>query len=144
MSQPCYQHLLVALDLDGDNTPLLRRAVALAHSQQAKLSVIHVDVDMAEVYSELVDIDLQTVQDHHLDETRGRLDAILANYDYPLERRLLVNGDLGERVQDAVNQYGVDLLICGHHQSFWSLLVSSARQLMNQVPCEMLVIPLKG
>ena len=144
MSQPCYQHLLVALDLEGDNTQLLARAVALARSQHARLSVIHVDLNMAEIYSELVDLDLQTVQDQHLDSTRTRLDTILAHCDYPLERRLLVTGDLGERVQDAVAQYGVDLLVFGHHQSFWSLLVSSARQLMNQVPCEMLIVPLKG
>ena len=70
---------------------------------------------------------VRTIDKHRLKEKMGKLDD-----------------DAMQRVNEAIDQYGIDLLVCGHHQSFWSLLVSSARQLMNQVPCEMLVIPLKG
>ena len=56
----------------------------------------------------------------------------------------MISGDLGEQVNEAIARYGIDLLVCGHHQNFWSLLISSARQLMNQVECDMLVVPIKG
>ncbi len=55
----------------------------------------------------------------------------------------MICGDLSERVNQAVRDYQIDLLVCGHRQSFWSLLTSSARQLMNTVPCDLLVVPLQ-
>ena len=61
----------------------------------------------------------------------------------PIEKKLVICGDLSERVNQAVKDYQIDLLVCGHRQSFWSLLTSSARQLMNTVPCDLLVVPLQ-
>ena len=63
--------------------------------------------------------------------------------DYPIDKKLAVCGDLSSSVNEAVQTHGVDLLICGHHQTFWSLLTSSARQLMNSVRCDLLVVPLE-
>jgi universal stress protein A len=37
----------------------------------------------------------------------------------------------------------VDLVVCGHHQDFWSKLMSSARQLINTVHIDMLIVPLR-
>ncbi len=35
-------------------------------------------------------------------------------------------------------RYG--LVVCGHHQDFWSKLMSSARQLINTVHVDMLIV----
>lgn len=37
----------------------------------------------------------------------------------------------------------MDLVVCGHHQDFWSKLMSSARQLINTVHVDMLIVPLR-
>ena len=34
------------------------------------------------------------------------------------------SGDLGQVLTDAIDQYDVDLLVTGHHQDFWSKLMS--------------------
>lgn len=34
----------------------------------------------------------------------------------------------------------MDLVVCGHHQDFWSKLMSSARQLINTVHVDMLIV----
>mgnify|MGYP000331851417 len=144
MNGQTYQHILVAIDLRADNHPVLDKAIALAKTHSAKLSVIHVDVDLREIYTEMIDIDIGELQDHALAETRKKMEQVLAGLGFPLEKKLVISGDLGEQVNEAIARYGIDLLVCGHHQNFWSLLISSARQLMNQVECDMLVVPIKG
>ena len=44
---------------------------------------------------------------------------------------------------DAIKKYDMDLVVCGHHQDFWSKLMSSARQLINTVHVDMLIVPLR-
>ncbi len=144
MNGQTYQHILVAIDLRADNHPVLDKAIALAKTHSAKLSVIHVDVDLREIYTEMIDIDIGELQDHALTETRKKMEQVLAGLGFPLEKKLVISSDLGEQVNEAIARYGIDLLVCGHHQNFWSLLISSARQLMNQVECDMLVVPIKG
>lgn len=139
-----YQHILAAINLDEESGPVLQKAIALAKTHAAKLSVIHVDVDVKDLYTEMIDIDLNRVQDQVIQDAQQKLEQVLAGLDFPIEKKLILCGDLSERVNEAIEQFGVDLLVCGHHQSFWSLLVSSARQLMNHVECDMLVVPIRG
>ena len=54
MNGQTYQHILVAIDLRADNHPVLDKAIALAKTHSAKLSVIHVDVDLREIYTEMI------------------------------------------------------------------------------------------
>lgn len=136
-----YKHVLVALDINDDFQPLLQRAITIARRHNAKLSVLHVDINLRDLYTEMVDIDVETVQRKVLADTRGKLDTILAGVDYPLERSMVMCGDLVEEVNQVVEAQNVDLLVCGHHQSFWNLLASAARQLMNTVSCDLLIIP---
>jgi Universal stress protein UspA and related nucleotide-binding proteins len=138
-----YQHILAAIDLGSNNDIVLRKAIALARTHAAKLSVIHVDMDVQSLYTDMIDIELEQVQDNMLQETQAKLEQALAGLDFPIDKKLILCGDLGEKVNEAIELYGIDLLVCGHHQSFWSLLVSSARQLMNSVECDMLVVPIK-
>ncbi|MEE6081290.1 universal stress protein, partial [Avibacterium paragallinarum] len=49
----------------------------------------------------------------------------------------------GQVLVDAIDKYDVDLLVTGHHQDFWSKLMSSTRQVMNAINVDMLVIPLR-
>ncbi|WP_409421598.1 universal stress protein [Pseudaeromonas sp. ZJS20] len=137
-----YQHILVALDLDEEHTRVLDKAVALARCHHAKLSVIHVDINLQDLYTEMIALDIDTMQDKVLADANARLDKALAGTDYPIEKRLVICGDLCSKVNEAVSEYGIDLLVCGHRQTFWSLLTSSARQLMNSVSCDLLVMPL--
>ncbi len=143
MSGQTYQHILVAIDLRADNHKVLNKAIGLAKTHSAKLSVIHVDVDLREIYTEMIDIDLGELQNHALTETKQKMEEVIEGIGFPLEKKLVICGDLGEQVNEAISRYGIDLLVCGHHQNFWSLLISSARQLMNNVECDMLVVPIK-
>jgi len=143
MTEPYqYKHILAAVDMTEKNRKVIAKAVDRAKANKAKLSVIHVDVDLKDLYTEMIDIDIDNIQDQVVADAKQRLEEYLADIGYPIEKKLVICGDLALKVNEAVEQHQVDLLVCGHEQSFWSLLTSSARQLMNTVPCDMLVVPL--
>ncbi len=138
-----YKHVLVAVDLSDESLVLLRKGADIAKACKAKLSIIHVDVNFSDLYTGLIDINMTSVQDNVVEETIQVLSELSEKIDYPVTERLSGTGDFCQVLQDAVDEYDVDLLITGHHQDFWSKLVSSTRQVMNSVSVDMLVVPLK-
>lgn len=138
-----YKHFLVAIDLSEDSKLLVDKAVALAKPLAAEISFIHIDLNYAELYTGLIDINLADIQTHSVEESQQQL-QILANYaQYPIKHTLVGSGDLSNEIREAIRERNVDLIVCGHHQDFWSKLLSSTRQLINTSPVDLLVIPLR-
>ncbi|MEH8044529.1 MULTISPECIES: universal stress protein UspA [Gallibacterium] len=138
-----YKHVLVAVDLSEESNVLLAKAVQVAKNNGAKLSIIHVDVNFSDLYTGLIDVNMSSMQDRISDETHDALVELAKQAGYPVTETLCGNGDLGTVLADAVSKYDVDILIVGHHQDFWSKLMSSTRQVMNNINVDMLVVPLK-
>lgn len=137
-----YKHILVAVDLSEESLVLVRKGAALAEKCQAKLSLIHVDVNFSDLYTGLIDINMSSVQDSVVEETNTALAELAAKVNYPVAERLNGTGDFSQVLEEAVEKHEVDLLITGHHQDFWSKFMSSTRQVMNNITVDMLVIPL--
>ncbi|CDL79568.1 universal stress protein UspA [Xenorhabdus cabanillasii] len=138
-----YKHILVAVDLSPESRILVDKAVSLAKPYNAKVSLIHVDVNYSDLYTGLIDVNLGDMQERIADETRNSLKELSANSSYEIQETLSGSGDLGQVLVDAIKQYDMDLVVCGHHQDFWSKLMSSARQLINTVHVDMLIVPLR-
>ncbi|OBX81828.1 universal stress protein UspA [Haemophilus aegyptius] len=138
-----YKHILVAVDLSEESPVLLKKAVGIAKRHDAKLSIIHVDVNFSDLYTGLIDVNMSSMQDRISTETQKALLDLAESVDYPISEKLSGSGDLGQVLSDAIEQYDVDLLVTGHHQDFWSKLISSTRQVMNTIKIDMLVVPLR-
>lgn len=138
-----YNHILVAVDLSDESQTLLKKAVGVAKKHDAKLSVIHVDVNFSDLYTGLIDVNMASMQERISGETQQALMQLANVVDYPISEKLSGSGDLGEVLSEAIEQYEVDLLVTGHHQDFWSKLMSSTRQVMNHIKIDMLVVPLR-
>ncbi|CDG19748.1 Universal stress protein A [Xenorhabdus poinarii G6] len=138
-----YKHILVAVDLSPESQVLVEKAVSMAKPYNAKVSLIHVDVNYSDLYTGLIDVNLGDMQERIADETRNSLKELSEGAGYPVEETLSGSGDLGQVLVDAIKQYDMDLVVCGHHQDFWSKLMSSARQLINTVHVDMLIVPLR-
>ncbi|ACA30774.1 universal stress protein UspA [Histophilus somni] len=138
-----YKHVLVAVDLSDESGFLLEKAAKIAKQYGAKLSVIHVDVNFSDLYTGLIDVNMSSIQDRISTETHQALIELSEQSTYPVSEKLSGSGDLGQVLSDAVEQYQVDLLVTGHHQDFWSKLMSSTRQVMNSIKVDMLVVPLR-
>ncbi len=138
-----YKHILVAVDLSPESQLLVEKAVSLARPYDAKVSLIHVDVNYSDLYTGLIDVNLGDMQKRISEETQTALTELSANAGYQISQTLSGSGDLAQVLIDAINKYQVDLVMCGHHQDFWSKLMSSARQLINTVHIDMLIVPMK-
>ena len=57
-----YKHILVAVDLSEESLILVRKGAEIAKRHSAKLSLIHVDVNFSDLYTGLIDINMQSVQ----------------------------------------------------------------------------------
>lgn len=137
-----YKHILVAVDLSEESLILVRKGAEIAKRHGAKLSLIHVDVNFSDLYTGLIDINMQSVQSSVSEDTIKALDELASKVDYPVSERLNGSGDFSQVLDEAVQKYDVDLLVTGHHQDFWSKLMSSTRQVMNSITIDMLVVPL--
>ena len=138
-----YKHILVAVDLSEESPILLKKAVGIAKRHDAKLSIIHVDVNFSDLYTGLIDVNMSSMQDRISTETQKALLDLAESVDYKNKEKLSGSGDLGQVLSDAIEQYDVDLLVTGHHQDFWSKLMSSTRQVMNTIKIDLLVVPLR-
>ncbi|AVJ18258.1 universal stress protein [Serratia rhizosphaerae] len=138
-----YQHIVIAVDLNGDNRQLLARGAALADACDAKLSLIHVDIHHAPYYSAL---GLQTY--HYSGEVPAevtaskQLAAIAQQSSYPIPDSIVVSGELLPELRKEIDARGIDLIIFGHHHDVWSNLFSTTRQAINHLDVDVLVVPL--
>ncbi|WP_387466843.1 universal stress protein UspA [Photorhabdus sp. RM323S] len=139
-----YKHILVAVDLSPESQVLVQKAISMAKPYNAKVSLIHVDVNYSDLYTGLIDVNLGDMQQRITDETRNALKDLSAGTDYGIQETLSGSGDLAQVLVDAIKKYDIDLVVCGHHQDFWSKLMSSARQLINTVHVDMLIVPLRN
>ncbi|WP_070970922.1 universal stress protein [Vibrio sonorensis] len=137
-----YQHILVAVDLSEDSKQLVDKAVALAKPLGAEVSFIHIDINYAELYTGLIDINLAETQHQALESSQRQLQSYAEHANYPIKHTLVGAGDLSSELCETIAEYNIDMVVCGHHQDFWSKLLSSTRQLINCSPVDMLVVPL--
>ncbi|EGA71588.1 universal stress protein family 8 [Vibrio sinaloensis DSM 21326] len=137
-----YKHILVALELSEESNILIERAVFLAKQLDSRISFIHIDGTHGEIYPDLVDIkanpDLRPLNEHTMEQLR----AFDSNTDFPIMQFIVGTGDLSDKLHEVISDSGIDLLICGHHQDFWSRIVSYSQQLINKSPVDILVVPI--
>lgn len=138
-----YKHILVAVDLSDESPILIAKAVSMAKPYNAKVSIINVDINYSDLYTGLIDVNIGDMQQRISQETKEALEELSKSADYPITEKLMAKGDLGMALVDSIEKYDVDLVLCGHHQDFWSKLISSARQLINTIHIDMLIVPLK-
>lgn len=138
-----YKHILIAVDLSPESKTLVEKAVSIARPYNAKVSLIHVDVNYSDLYTGLIDVNLGDMQKQISEETHQALKTLSSDIGYPVSETLSGSGELAQVLIDAIEKYHVDLVVCGHHQDFWSKLMSSARQLINTVHVDMMIVPLR-
>jgi universal stress protein A len=138
-----YKHILVAVDLSDESSILIAKAVSMARPYDAKVSIINVDINYSDLYTGLIDVNIGDMQQRISQETKEALDELSEKAGYPIAEKLMAKGDLGMALVDTIEKYDVDLVLCGHHQDFWSKLISSARQLINTIHIDMLIVPLQ-
>ncbi|MDF2152928.1 universal stress protein [Vibrio sp. CAU 1672] len=139
-----YKHILVALELSDESTVLIDRAVSMASTMDADISFIHIDGTHGEIYPELADIEAEPDQRPLNEHSMECLRSFKEYIDYPLRHFFVGTGDLADKLETTIKENEVDLLICGHHQDFWSKIISYSRHLINKSPVDILIVPISS
>lgn len=139
-----YRNILVALELNHREKPLLKRAADLAESNQADLHLVHVEPDLSGVYVGSLNMDLRQLKMKLRLESGHELMRLLQDAQQQVSSVSLPSGDIRQAVRLAVKKTGADLLICGHrpHHRFWGHLFSNSVGFLDISDCDLLVVKL--
>lgn len=91
-----YKHILIAVDLSPESKVLVEKAVSMARPYNAKVSLIHVDVNYSDLYTGLIDVNLGDMQKRISEETHHALTELSTNAGYPITETLSGSGDLAK------------------------------------------------
>ena len=80
-----YKHILVAVDLSPESEVLVSKAVSMAKPYNAKVSLIHVDVNYSDLYTGLIDVNLGDMQQRITEETSNSLKNLAKNSGYEIQ-----------------------------------------------------------
>lgn len=139
-----YHNILVALELNAREKPLLRRAVELAESHQARLHIIHVSPELGGVYTGSLNLNLRQLKTKLRLENGYEIMQMLKKEAFSASSISLPDGDIRQAVQHAVREQQADLLICGRQQerSFFGHLFSNSSGFLDIDGCDLLVVKL--
>lgn len=92
-----YKHILIAVDLSPESKVLVEKAVSMARPYNAKVSLIHVDVNYSDLYTGLIDVNLGDMQKRISEETHHALSELSTNAGYPITETLSGSGAISAR-----------------------------------------------
>lgn len=139
-----YRHIVVATDLSEDAEFLLGKGARLAAALKAKLSLIYIyRYSPRRLLRRSGRGRLQLHRSHLSERVKNMLNAIKGQSSYPVEEVIVSRGALTEELNRVAKEKGFDLVIFGHHHDVWSRLVSSARQAINELNVDLLVVPIE-
>ncbi len=137
-----YTHILVALNLGEESEQVLSRAAALAQSNRARLSLVHVIEPLGYAYGGDIPMDLTEIQQ--------QLDAHAHKQLGEMARRVGVAPDdthvLVGRTQNEIHRFAeeqsVDLVVVGSHgrHGLQLLLGSTASATLHGACCDVLAV----
>lgn len=142
MSDKVYKNVLLASELSPVGEFVARKAVNIAKSSDANLSVVHAIqpiITYAPVYF------TPEIQEDMMEEAREKLAAISEKFNIKKDHQFVVLGHPKEAILDLANEIKADLIVVGsHHHSWFSpLLGSTAHNIIAQAECDVLVIPVR-
>lgn len=143
-----YQHILAAIDFSPGSHPVIQRAMEMAESHDARLTLLHVVQDVpigAEPFGEPAGLVLsEEIHQQHLASAEDRMQAIAAQFALPLnvERAIIEGIATAPAILDFADSKQVDLIVIAHSgkKGFLGLLGSTADSVVKSAHCDVMVL----
>ncbi|EAS45509.1 universal stress protein [Photobacterium profundum] len=137
-----YKHIMLAVGLDMNASSLVHKAQEIAVANSAKLSIIHVDRDIASFYDGILSVDLNEHEEAKHHSSVAMMRKLLDNLSTPIYKHLLYTGTIEDEIYRGVIENDVDLLIMGHHRSDMlnQIFLYPTDPLVKEMPCDLLFL----
>jgi len=143
-----YRNVLVAVDLNPDNQPVIDKAIELAKMNNAILHVIHVVEPLSYGYSDGMmswSDGLISVEAAIREDARKRLSEMGRRYEIDDQHLYFRPGRASSEIHDIVDEMGIDLIVIGTHgqAGLQLLLGSTANSVLHGSVCDVLAVRIK-
>ncbi|HSX71438.1 MAG TPA: universal stress protein, partial [Pseudomonas sp.] len=109
-----YRHILIAVDLTEECHPVAERAMAIAATNGAKVSLVHIVEPMAMAFGGDVPMDLSLLQQQQFDQAREHLQSFAGRYPaLGPDQRHLAYGQPRQELHRLAEEQGCDLIVVG-------------------------------
>lgn len=140
-----YSHILVGLDLSEDCPKVLAKAVSLAKTCNAKLSLVHVIEPLALSYGGDLALDLGSIQEQQTSNSLSALKKLAAQIDVPVFQEHVLIGQAADEMHFLAKEANCDLILVGSHgrKGFALLLGSTSNSVLHGAQCDVLAVLVK-
>ncbi|EAX4622107.1 universal stress protein UspD [Salmonella enterica subsp. arizonae] len=136
-----YKHIAVAVSNTPEDYTLVNRALLVAGQNQTRLTLIHIDDELAELYSGVYGADTAQIISELENSQVAHLQQLVKNTVWPGLQLKVVRGELPGTLLEIIDEELCDLLICGHHHAFLNRLMPVYRGLVNKTRSDLLIVP---
>lgn len=136
-----YKHIAVAVSNMPEDYILVNRALLVAGQGQSRLTLIHINNELAELYSGVYGADAGKIISELENSQMEHLQKLVENTEWPELRLKVVRGEMPETLLEEIDNERCDLLICGHHHTFLNRLMPVYRGLVNKARADLLIVP---
>ena len=137
-----YSHIMVAIDLSEDSGYVADKAAALAKSNAARLSMIHVIEPINFAYGGDIPMDLTAIQEQLDEHAREKLREFAQPYGVAEENQFVIVGLPQREIHRVSDDESVDLVVVGSHgrHGLSLLLGSTCNGVLHGAGCDVLAI----
>lgn len=137
-----YSHILVGLDLTDESPQVLAKAVQIARSCNAQLSIAHVLEPITFAYGGDMPLDISEAQAQQVERAEQELQQLLKDIDYPVAQEHVLVGQPASELHYLAEQQEADLIIVGSHgrKGFALLLGSTPNSVLHGATCDVLAV----
>ncbi|MEB4590875.1 universal stress protein [Candidatus Thiothrix sp. Deng01] len=143
-----YQHVLAPVDFSARSSELIKRALEIAETHDARLTLLHVVQDApvgAEPFGEPSGLVLsEEIREQHLTAAQEKMRELAEQYDLPLnvDRAIEEGISTHTSILDFADAKQVDLIVIAHSgkKGFMGFLGSTADSVVRSAHCDVLVL----
>ena len=141
-----YKHILVGVDLTVESRDVSKKAFALRHACDCRLSCVHVIEPLSLAYGGDIPMDLSTIQEQIQDTAKSHLAEFAKTLGIEEADRHLIFGRPETEIHTLANEIGADLIVVGSHgrHGFALLFGSTANGVLHGAPCDVLAVRVGG
>jgi universal stress protein A len=141
-----YSQILACIDLTGEEDQVVEKAVQVAGTAGAALSLVHVVRPLNYLYAGDFPVDVIGIQEEIQLQAKKRMQQLAQQLSLKTLQQYIFMGSPQHEIHRLAKNIKADLIVIGTHgrHGLGLLLGSTANAVLHGTPCDVLVVRIKG